>query len=353
VDVVEVTTQKLELTLDLPGELIPYESVAIYPKTTGFVKSVGVDRGSRVRQGDLLVELEAPELAAQHSEAESKLAAAQSELVAAQAKLAADQTTYDRLASAAKTPGVVAGNELDLAARAAEASRANVAAAQDTVKAAEAARNAIAQVQAYLRITAPFDGVIAERNVHPGALVGPASSAGVSMPMLRIQTMARLRLVVPVPENSVADVPTGARVKFTVPAYPTEVFQAPVARLSHAIDPKTRTMPVELDVANAAGRLTPGTFCQVQWPVRRSYATHFVPPTAVATNQERTFVIRVAAKGNHAGKAEWVDVKAGSNAGGLVEVFGDLKDGDQVVLRASDAIRPGSPVSPVLTPSDR
>jgi RND family efflux transporter MFP subunit len=171
--------------------------------------------------------------------------------------------------------------------------------------------------------------------------------------MLRIETLTRLRLVVPVPEASADAVPAGTSVKFTVSAYPTETFQAPVARISHAVDPKTRTMPVELEVANTAGRLTPGTFCQVQWPIRRPSATHFVPSTAIATNQERTFVIRVADKGTNAGKAEWVDVKTGANAGNLVEVFGDLSDGDQVVLRSSDAIRPGSAVTPRLATESR
>jgi membrane fusion protein (multidrug efflux system) len=353
VEVVKVTTQKLDVAQGLPGELVPYESVAIYPKTTGFVKSVAVDRGSRVKQGELLAQLEAPELAAQLNEAESKLATAQSQLAAAQAKLASDQGTYERLTAAAKTPGVVAGNELDIAAKVVEAGQANVAAAGSGIKAAEAARVSVAQVEDYLRITAPFDGVVIERNVHPGALVGSTSGAGTGVPMLRIETLTRLRLVVPVPESSVAAVPAGTSVKFTVSAYPTETFQAPVARVSHAIDPKTRTMPVELEVANAAGRLTPGTFCQVQWPIRRSSATHFVPPTAVATNQARTFVIRVADRGADAGKAEWVDVKTGASAGNLVEVFGDLKDGDQVVLRASDAIRPGYAMSPRLVTESR
>src|SRR5688572_29208141 len=120
VDVVPVTTQKLELTQSFPGELIPYESVDIHAKTTGFGKSISVDRGSRVRRGDLLAEIEAPELAAQRSEAESKLSAAQSQLAAAQAKVSSDEVTYERLASAAKTPGVVAGNDVDMAAKAAE-----------------------------------------------------------------------------------------------------------------------------------------------------------------------------------------------------------------------------------------
>jgi membrane fusion protein (multidrug efflux system) len=349
VDVVKVTTQRLDTTQNLPGELTPYEMVAIYPKVTGYVKTISVDRGSHVAKGQLIVQLEAPELAAQRGEAESKLQTAESQLAAAQAKLASDQGTYDRLAAAAKTPGVVAGNDLQIAEKIADADRANVRAYEGVVAAARAALNSIAQMESYLRVNAPFDGVVTERNVHPGALVGPASGSAAPVPMLRIETPARLRLVVPVPETLSSEVPAGAQIKFTVPAYPTETFQAPVARISHAIDLKTRTMPVELEVANSNGKLTAGTFCQVQWPVRRSTPSHFVPLTAIATNQERTFVIRASVSGANAGKAEWIDVKSGAtvttSAGTLVEVFGELTDNDQVVLRATDAIRPGQPLN--------
>jgi len=333
----------------LPGELVPYETVDIYPKVTGYVKWIGVDRGSRVKPGELIAQLEAPELVAQRAEAQSKLQSAQSQLAAAQAKLAADQGTYDKLAEAAKTPGVVAGNDLQIAAKTADADRAIATSLEGSIAAAKGALDSVAQLELYLRITAPFEGQVTERNVHPGALVGPASGAGGAAPMLRIETLGRLRLVVPVPDAAVADVPAGAQIKFTVPAYPTEVFQAPVARNSRAIDPKTRTMPVELEVANVGGKLTPGTYCQVQWPIRRSSPSHFVPPSAVSTNQERTFVIRLTSSGPKAGKAEWVDVKTGANitssAGPLVEVLGALNDGDLVVLRATDAIRQGSPVT--------
>ena len=209
VEVVKVTTQKLDVAQGLPGELVPYESVAIYPKTTGFVKSVAVDRGSRVKQGELLVELEAPELAAQLEEAESKFATAQSQLAAAQAKLASDQGTYQRLTAAAETPGVVSGNELDVAAKTVEADQANATAATSSAKAAGAARSSMAQIEDYLRVTAPFDGVVTERNVHPGALVSSTSGGAAGVPMLRIETANRLRLVVPVPEDSVAAVPAG------------------------------------------------------------------------------------------------------------------------------------------------
>jgi membrane fusion protein (multidrug efflux system) len=303
-----------------------------------------------VKQGELIAQLEAPELIAQRAESESKLQTAQSQLAVAQAKLAADQGTYEHLAAAAKTPGVVAGNDLQIALKAADADRAGVAALESSVAAARNALDSISQMENYLRITAPFEGTVTERNVHPGALVGPASGTSTALPMLRMEMLGRLRLVVPVPESDVANVPQGAQIKFTVPAYPTETLQAPVARISHAIDVKTRTMPVELEVSNAAGKLTPGTFCQVQWPVRRSTPSHFVPQSAISTNQERTFVIRVATTGPNAGKAEWVDVKAGASvtttSGPLIEVFGDLKDGDQIVLRATDAIRPGTVLNP-------
>lgn len=350
VDVTQVATHKLGIIENIPGELLPFEEVAIFPKTTGFVKTMNVDRGSRVRKGEMLAQLEAPELTAQRGEAESKFAVAQSQLAAAQAKLGADQGTYERLAAAAKTPGVVAGNDLQIAAKTVDQDRANAGAAQSGVRAADDARKSVSQIEDYLKITAPFDGMITERNVHPGALVGPAGGPGAGAPMLRMETLSRLRLVVPVPERFVADVPMGTRVKFMVPAYPTETFEAPVARVSHAIDPKTRTMPIELDVSNPAGRLTPGAFCQVQWPEGRANATHFVPPSAIATNQERTFVIRVApGSASNAGAAEWVDVKTGSSSGNLVEVFGELNDGDRVVLRATDAIRPGTLLAPRLT----
>jgi multidrug efflux pump subunit AcrA (membrane-fusion protein) len=100
-------------------------------------------------------------------------------------------------------------------------------------------------------------------------------------------------------------------------------------------------MPVELDVKDPQGELTPGTFCEVSWPVRRTYATLFVPATALGSDLERTFVIRV--RNN---RAEWVDVKAGAASGNLVEVFGDLREGDQVASRGTDELRPDTLVSP-------
>jgi RND family efflux transporter MFP subunit len=327
------------MKVHLPGELQPYEVVAIYPKVTGFVEWIGVDRGSRVRNGQLIIRLVAPELVAQRSEAQAKLQGAEAQRVETEAKLAADQSTYQRLKAAASTPGVVAGNDLDIAQQAAEADRARVRAAVDNINAAKQALRSVAEMEAYLEIKAPFNGVVTERNVHPGALVGPSGGPGVVVPMVRIETPSRLRLVVPVPEAYVAGIPEGTRVEFTVPAYPAQTFSAPVARIAQSVEVKTRTMAVELDVRNPSGRLAAGMFSEVLWPVRRPRPTLFIPTTAVARTTERVFVVRIGD-----GKAEWVDVKTGATPGSLVEVFGDLKEGDEVALRGTDELRPGTQI---------
>ena len=340
IEVAKVTAQKLSITVHLPGEIEPYEAVAIFPRVTGFVKSITVDRGSHVRAGQLMAQLEAPELVAQRSEAQSKLQGAKAQLAAAEAKVASDESTYEHLKAAAATPGVVAGNDLFVAQKTTEADRAQVQSQQQNVEAAQQALQAVTETEAYLQVKAPFDGIVIERNVHPGALVGPGGAASAANPMLRIETLSRLRVVVPVPENYAAGVPERMKVDFTVPAFPGRIFHGTIARISHAVDVKTRTMPVELEATNPHAELSPGTFAEVLWPVRRNYPTLFVPTSAVATTLEHVFVVRI-----RDGKAEWVDVKTGATVEKMSEVFGDLHEGDTVAARGTDELRPGTAVS--------
>lgn len=273
IEVVRVVEQPVNVTLSMPGELTPYQTEAIYPRVTGFIKTIRVDRGSRVRAGELLVLLDAPELAAQRSEAQSKLQSAEAQLGALRSKADADASTYERLKAAAATPGV-AGNDLVLAQKAVEGDQGQVAAAQQNIEAARQALKSVGDMEGYLRVSAPFDGVVTERNVHPGA-----------------------------------------------------------------VDVNTRTMAVELDVANRDGRLASGTFCQVRWLVRRTGPSLLVPSGSVANTSGRTFVVRV-----RNGRTEWVDVKTGLGSGPLVEVFGDLGSGDEIAVRGTDEMRPGTEV---------
>jgi membrane fusion protein (multidrug efflux system) len=347
VEVVKVSSRKLAILAHLPGELQAYEAVAVYPKIPAFVDSISVDRGSVVKSGQLMVRLVAPELAAQRAEAQSKLQGAQAQKVEAEAKLAADEGTYERLRTASATPGVVAGNDLEVAQRAAEGEQARLEAARRSVQAAEASLKSIAEIEEYLLIRAPFNGVVTERNVHPGALVGPSGSSGGQIPMVRVEQTNRLRLVVPVPEKYVASMSDGAVVEFTVPAYPNQTFKGTVARIAHSVDVKTRTMPVELDVNNIGGRLSSGMFPEVLWPVHRSEPTLFVPIPAVAQTTEATFVIRI-----RSGNPEWVTVRTGEVDGKLIEVFGEVHEGDEVAVRGTDELRPGTHVNVQLAGSD-
>jgi membrane fusion protein (multidrug efflux system) len=334
-----VEFQKLDTTLTLPAQITPYEVVNVYPKVTGFLETIRVDRGSRVKAGEVIIRLSAPELIAQRAQTEAAMQSAEAQLSAAQAKFASGHGTYLHLASAARTPGVVANNDLLIAQQTAAADNAQVEASSTNVQAARDALRGVTQLESYLEIRAPFDGVVTQRNLHPGALVGPASGQAGAQPIVQIESINRLRVVVPVPEAYVAGVREKQEVTFSVPAYPGRTFHAPIARISHDIDQKTRTMQVELDFHDVNAEITPGTFANVDWPIQRSYPTLFVPVTAITTDLQRTFVIRV-----RQAKAEWVDVKSGVTVNGKTEVFGDLKPGDLVVRNATDSIRSGASV---------
>jgi membrane fusion protein, multidrug efflux system len=364
--VTTVISQDLNRQARLPGELQAYQDVTIYPKVQGFVDWIGVDRGSVVKAGQLLVRMSAPELAAQRNEAGAKVRGAQSQRVEAEArigsiraqrleaeaKLASDEATYRRLKAASATPGVVAGNDVEVAERTVEADRARVRLYEENERAAQAqvvslaenakavgeAARSVQDIESYLRITAPFDGVVTERNVHKGSLVGP-SGGSASQPMLRVRQVSKLRLVVSVPEADVAGISPGDKVSFTVPAFPGQTFTGEVQRVAQSLDIKTRTMPVEMDVPNSPTRLAPGMYAEVAWPVRRQQSSLFVPPSAIATTTERTFVVRIRND-----VAEWVDIKRGKTMGNLIEVFGALEAGDQVAVRGTDELREGTHV---------
>ena len=310
IEAVAVISKPLDATTHLEAELLPYEAVALYARVNGFIQRVLVDRGSKVKQGTLLATVVAPELLAQRAEAE--------------AKMQSDKSTYERLHAAAQTPGAVSAQEVEVA-------QASATADEERVK-------SLRSLEQYLNVTAPFDGVITERNVHPGALVGPQSSDK-GTPMLRIEQVATLRLTVAVPEGLVGEIAEGVTAPFTVRAWPGQKFQGVTRRISHSIDEKTRTMAVELDVDNKDGKLAPGMFADVAWPVRRNGPSLFVPPSAIVTTTQKTFVVRVKD-----GVVEQVNVQRGLKSGELVEVLGDLHDGDLVAKRGSEEMRAGSKV---------
>jgi membrane fusion protein, multidrug efflux system len=322
-------------TVSLPAELTPFLQANIEARVPGYIERVLVDRGSSVRRGQLLVVLSAPEMTAQTAAAESALHQAEAERSQAEAQAAGVESTFVRLQEAAQTSGAIAGNELVQAEKQRDAARSLVESRKAATRAAKEKLAATKQIEAYLRVTAPFDGTITDRFVHPGVLV----QANAQMPLLKLQQTNHLRLTVPVPESYVGHVVRGTPVNFHVASQPGKTFTAKIARIPNALDTQNRTMMVELDAFNHDGTLAPGMYPSVDWPVASAEPLLLVPATSVVTTTERTFVIT-----NVNGHAHWVDIQKGSAFGDQVVARGNIKQGDNVVRRASDELREGMPL---------
>ncbi|RFM25607.1 efflux RND transporter periplasmic adaptor subunit [Deminuibacter soli] len=314
---------RLSSELHVPGELIAFQQVDLYAKENSFVKKLYADVGSEVKQGQLLIEMEAPEIS-------SRLAGAESRLKSQEAIYTASKANYDRLLETSKTPGTISPNDLDQAA-----ARKNSDLAQ--LEAAKSAYREVAETKAYLEIRAPFSGVITARNVNVGAYVGP-SGKGSEFPLFTLQEQKKLRLVVSVPDAYTAYLTNQSSVKFTVKAMPNEVFNAQIKRLAGALDNKLRAERVEMDVYNDNNKLLPGMVTEVSVPLPARDSSFVVPKTAVINSTEKVFVIRLTQDN----KAEYVPVKVGRTAEGKVEIFGTLNPGDHLVKAASEEMREGA-----------
>ncbi len=332
VEMAKVEGHSSARTVPLTAELAPFLQTDIEARSPGYVEKVLVDRGSPVHRGQLLVQLSAPEINSQTSASEANLQQAEADVAQAEAQVAAAESTAAKLQEAAKTPGAVAGNELLQAEKQRDSAQALVDSRKAAVRIAKDRLQASQATESYLRVTAPFDGMITDRFVNPGMLID-----GGHTPMLKLQQVAHLRLIVPVPESYTGSVVKGMSAVFHVPAHPGKSYTAKVARIPNSLDQQSRAMMVELDVYNKDGSLAPGMYPTVDWPVGAGENLLFVPATSVVTTTERTFVI---ASVN--GRAHWVDVRKGPAAGENVSIRGQIAVGRDIVKRASDEIREGT-----------
>ena len=314
---------KLSGGVQLPGMLQPFESVQIFPKINGFVKTVNVDRGSVVKKGTVLMRLEAPEI-------EEHIAEARLKYTHAQSVYAASKDRYDRMLATSKTPGTISPYDLNAANAKMQADEATAQGELSNIKAQQ-------DMYSYLTITAPFDGVITERNVHPGALVGPGSQS--AKPMLVLQQQSKLRLVVSVPEQYSSQVKNGDAVHFKVNALPGQDFTGTVSRSSGDLN-SYRAETVEIDVPNAGNSFKPGMYCEVGIPVAGNTHGFVVPNTAIVTTTEKKYV--VVADNN---KARYITVSEGNRFNDSTEIYGSLKNGDVIITNASYKIKEAENIS--------
>ena len=305
--------------IKLPGQLAAYQEVSIFPKVNGYVKNVLVDIGSKVSQGNLLMTLEAPELEEAALQAKERFARSR-------ADFAIDKERFLRLEEAAQTAGAV--SPLDLS----------------TIKAKMVADSALCNAEkanwqmqqtmlGYLRVTAPFTGVITERNVHPGALV---SASAKDKPMLELKQVAHLRLQVDIPEAIAANLKDKDTVSFYVSAFPGKKMNGFISRKADNITAEFRSEKMEIDVMNDDGLLSPGMFADVILKSKGNMDALYVPKSAVVTSTERKYVMLV--KDSTRTK---VDVSTGNETSSKIEIYGNLKVGDRVIANANDEIKEG------------
>jgi RND family efflux transporter MFP subunit len=317
----------LTTSVKIPGELVAYQQVDLYAKVNSYIKKLQVDVGSEVSAGQLLAELEAPEINAQLSGAESRLKSQEAIYLASKA-------TYDRLFETSKTPGTISKNDLEQAYAKQRSDLAQLDAAKSNYR-------EITNTKDYLQIRAPFSGVVTNRNVSAGAYVGP-SGKGSDMPIFTLQEHKKLRLIVSVPEAYTAYISNKSEVGFSVNSLPGEKFKAKIARLAGALDTKLRSQHIEMDVENNGKKLLPGMVADVSIPLTANSNAYLVPVSAVLNSTTGVFVIALQHK-----TSVWLPVKTGRVYDGKTEVFGSLTTGDTILTHAGEEVRNGSVINNV------
>lgn len=358
--VVKVARHNLSNTLEIASEFEPLQEIEVYAKVSGYIKKLYVDWGTHVKQGQLLAELEIPELQQQLQQDEAgarrsdqELSRAREELNRAQSAYTVAHLTYTRLADVQKSRSeLVAQEEIDAAQGKDLEASAGVSSAKDAVAAAEqgllAAKAALGKDQAmygYARITAPFDGVVTQIYAYTGALLpaGTSSNKG-DLALCQLSQNDILRLVIPLPERAVSDVHVGDDVQIETSGAKNS-FTGKIVRLSGQIETQTRTMHTEVQVPNPKDELVPGMYASVKIPLRSASNVLSIPIQAVESSGNSQGAVLLVNASNRVEKRE---VKLGIETATYAEVLSGLKENDNVIFGEQNQFKSGELVSPQI-----
>jgi RND family efflux transporter MFP subunit len=343
--------------LTIAGEFKPFQDVDVHAKVAGYIRTINVDVGDHVKQGQTVAVLEVPELAAQLSGADAGMRAAQEQIRRAQGDLQRAQSTqaaahsaYTRLKQAADSrAGLVAQQEVDDSQAKDQESAAQVASAEaelsgakQQLEVAQANQKQYTALSSYTRITAPFAGVITNRYADTGALIAAGTSSSTqAIPVVRLAQISVLRLVLPIPESVAAQIRLGQVVGVHVQALDRD-FQGKVSRFADSLDMQTRTMETEIDVKNGDGSLMPGMYTETRVSLHQRKDVLTVPLEAVNRNGDDATVLAVNAQNI----LEERHVRLGLEDEARVEVISGLTDRDRVVIGNRSAFRDGQKIQP-------
>ena len=345
----EVKRAPVAADLTLSGSIQAVTEAGLYARTEGYVKRRIADIGDRVKAGDILAELESPEIDQQLRQARSMLSQSQAalgqyeaQLQQAKANQVLAQATLTRWRSLVEQ-GILSQQDGDEKAATAQARTADVAAAEANIRAAknaiaanEAAVQRLIEIQSFQKVRAPYDGVITTRNVVLGTLVSPGSSNTVRE-LYRITQLDPLKVMVAVPQASAPAMKVGLECEIEVQELGNKSFRARVARTANALDISSRTLLTEVQFANPGGQILPGMYAQVKFSTKRHNPPLLIPSDSLLTGKEGTQVA-VLRGGN---RVHFQRITIGRDQGASTEVESGLEEGDLVVINPTDDVREG------------
>jgi len=324
VEVIHATAINAESELVLPGSLEAFVESPIYARTDGYLKKWYFDIGSRVKQGDLLAEIETPEV-------DKQLMQARADLVTAEANVSLAAVTATRYQDLLKTDSV-SKQEVDNA-------NGDLAAKRAIVQSADANVKRLEDLESFKRVYAPFTGVITQRNVDPGTLIN-AGNGGSAKELFDMAQLDVLRVFVAVPQTYAPSVRIGSRACLELAEFVGKKFCGEVARTADSIDPGTRTLRTEVDVPNSSGVLLPGSYAEVHFDMKVSGSRLSLPINALLFRPDGT----MAAVVNPDSRIELKRLVIGRDFGNSVEVLQGLDESDAVVVNPPDSLDSGETV---------
>jgi RND family efflux transporter MFP subunit len=310
-------------TLDLPGRLEAYYRAPIYARVGGFLKAWYADIGTPVKAGQLLAEIEAPDL-------DQQLMQAKGNLASAQAAEALAKVTAQRWKSLGATNAV--------SKQAVDERSGDLGVKEANTKAAQANVDRLEVMSQFKKVTAPFDGIVTARNTDVGALINADSSAGLAL--FVISDVKKLRLTIAVPQNYVPSVPLNTKVQITVPEHPRKVYDGFVEASARAVDPASGTTRMQVVVDNSAGELMPGAFANTHIDLRQTRQVLSIPAGALIFDQRGLQVATVDANS----KVVLKHVSIARDLGQVVEISQGLGANDRVIESPPDGLSNGDPV---------
>lgn len=312
-------------TLDLPGRLEAYYRAPIYARVSGYLKSWKVDIGAQVKGGQLLAEIETPDL-------DQQLLQAKADLATAEANAALAETTSKRWQALLASDSV--------ARQEADEKSGDYAAKKAMVNAAQANVDRYVAMKGFTRIVAPFDGTVTARSTDVGALINTGSGSGAGPELFVVSDTKKLRIYVSVPQNYSAVIKHGTRAKMSVPEHPGKFYEATVESLSQAVNVASGSMLIQLEVENPKGELLPGSFANVSLELPRDVQVLSIPPSALIFDRSGT---RVAVLGAD-NKVLIKPVTISRDLGSTIELASGLAANDRVIESPPDGIANGDPV---------